>query len=360
LVVVYTVVAARADLTPLADRGQFAQDAGTGAGPPGTGSGPPFQPGSGPGGGQRFERAVNQETLDRVRTAGLWSLGGILVLSLGIGWVVAGRVLRPVRRITERTRDLASAQPDLSGRIALGGPDDELRRLADTIDGLLDRIAAGVEGRRRFLADAAHELRTPVTAARTTVEVAMADPDPQEQRRALATAGRQLRRMGRLVDDLLVLERGPGGRPAVLDLQALAGDAAGDLGPVAAEHGVALTVQPGARAVVEADPDDLRRAVTNLIENALVHNRRGGSAVVSVTRAGGRVLLAVDDDGPGVPEPERERVFDRLHRADRRAPGTGLGLAIARELAAAAGGAVRLEPSAMGGARFVLDLPAPG
>ena len=332
-------MAAQADTTPLADRPPFAQQFGGQGDGPGSGRGQ----GGGPGAGRRFERAVNHESLDRLRTAGLWSLGGILVLSLGIGWLVAGRVLRPVARITTRTRQLAVAAPDLSGRIRLGGPDDELRRLSDTIDGLLDRIEDGVQSKRRFLADAAHELRTPIATARTTLDVALVAPDdePAELRQAAQTANRHLARMGRLVGNLLVLERGPGGRPAVVDLQRVASEVATDLAPLAAEREVDLAVRPGPRAAVAADSDDLRRVVANLIENAVVHNRPGGRAEVGVTRADGRVLLSVDDDGPGVPPAERERVFARLHRADRRSGGSGLGLAIARELALAAGGDVR-------------------
>lgn len=308
---------------------------------------------------ERFEQEVNDATLRRLRTAGIAGLGGILVLSLGIGYVVAGRVLAPVSKITSRARELGERAPDLSGRIGLGGPDDELRELADTLDGFLDRTEAAVTSQRRFLADAAHELRTPVTAAKTNLDVVIDDPDADllEHRRAEGVAQRQLARMGRLISDLLVLERRPGARVQTADLQVVAGSAASELATLAEERGVALRATAGPRAATRADPDDLARVLGNLIENAIVHNPPGTAVTVGVREHQGRVLVEVADDGPGIPEEARERVFERFGRLGDPRAGTGLGLSIARELARAAGGDVRLERAAAGGSRFILDLP---
>jgi signal transduction histidine kinase len=282
------------------------------------------------------------------------------VLSLGIGYLVAGRVLAPVSRITARARELGAAAPDLSGRIALGGPDDELKELADTLDGFLDRLEAAMAGQRRFLADASHELRTPLAAAQATLDVVLADPDADvdEHRHAAGVAGSQLRRMGRLVSDLLVLERRSGSRPAVVDLQATAAEVARELAPLAEERGVSLQVRPGARASVEADPDDLRRIAANLMENAVIHNRPGGRAEAWIERTGGWVRLIVADNGPGIAPDDQERIFERFARAADGPGGTGLGLAIVRELAWAAGGEVALASRPGAGSAFAVSLPA--
>ncbi len=282
------------------------------------------------------------------------------MLSLGIGYVVAGRVLAPVSRITARARELGEWAPDLSGRIDLGGPDDELRELADTLDSFLDRAEEAVTSQRRFLADAAHELRTPVAAAKTNLDVVLDDSDADlaEHRRAEGVAQRQLARMGRLISDLLVLERRAGARVEVVDLQVAAGSAASELAALAEEREVALVVRPGPRAPVRADRDDLARVLGNLIENAIVHNPPGTSVTVHVRPRDGRVVAEVTDDGLGIPQEARERVFERFQRLGDRRAGTGLGLAIARELARAAGGDVRLGTESGRGSTLTLDLPA--
>lgn len=310
---------------------------------------------------ERFEREVNRETLRRLRTAGLAGLGGILILSLGIGYVVAGRVLSPVSRITLRARELGERAPDLSGRIDLGGPHDELRELSDTLDGFLDRTEAAVESQRRFLADAAHELRTPVAAAKTTIDVVLedSDADVEEHRRAEGVAQRQLARMGRLIADLLVLERrGNGfGRESV-DLRAAARSAAEELASLAAERGISVEVTTGAPLAVHANPDELARILVNLVENAIVHNRPEGSVRVDVDDHGPRVRARVEDTGPGVPADRREAIFERFRRGSTDTRGTGLGLAIARELAREGGGDVTLESDPGRGSTFTLELPA--
>jgi signal transduction histidine kinase len=215
-------------------------------------------------------------------------------------------------------------------------------------------------GQRRFLADASHELRTPLAAAQATLDVVLADPDADvhEHRHAARVAGGQLRRMGRLVSDLLVLERRSGSRPAVVDLQAMAAEVARELAPLAEERGVPLQVRAGSRAPVEADPDDLRRIAANLMENAVIHNRPGGRAEAWIERAGGWVRLIVADNGPGIAPEDQERIFERFARAAEGAGGTGLGLAIVRELARAAGGEVALASRPGAGSAFAVSLPA--
>jgi signal transduction histidine kinase len=221
---------------------------------------------------------------------------------------------------------------------------------------MLDRLEAGGARQRAFVADAAHELRSPLAVLRTVLEVALVHPDPDGPEATLATACEEVLRMTRLVDDLLLLARLDAGAPTTR-----AGGRAQevDLAEVVRElvpDGVVLDLAP---ARVVADPDALVRVVRNLVDNALRHAMR----TVHVTvRPGEPVELLVDDDGPGIPDSERERVFDRFHRLDtprtRDAGGSGLGLAIVRELVAAAGGTVVVERAPAGGARLRVRLPA--
>lgn len=307
-----------------------------------------------------LERRINRETLAQLRTIAPIALLGLLILSLAIAYLVAGRVLAPVTRIASRARALADRAPDLSGRINLGGPDDELRDLADTLDDLLDRSESALVSQRGFLADASHELRTPLAAAQTNLDVALANTDASagELRHAAAVARGQIGRLSRMVGDLLALERGTSGRPAVLSLRGVCEAVITDLSPAAAEREVTVTLEPGPDVRVRFDPDDLRRVLTNLIENGIVHNDPGGEVRLSLTTEAARAHVRVADDGPGIPPGEEQRIFDRFHRASRAAAGTGLGLAIVRELVEAGGGEVMLDSVGARGARFLVSLPA--
>ena len=310
---------------------------------------------------QRFERDVNQETLDRLRTAGLAGLGGLAVISLVIGWFVSGRLLSPVARITSRARELGERAPDLSGRIDLGGPEDELKELADTLDTFLDRTEDAVVGQRRFLADASHELRTPLAAARTNIEVVLADPDATrgDYQRAAEVANRQLTRMSRIVGDLLLLERGRAASMGMVPLRELARGVAADLGSRATENDVALAVESGPEMRVRSDQESVRRIVANLVENAVIYNRPGGRVDITFDSRDGQTVLSVADTGRGIPPEELEHVFDRFHRGARDVPGTGLGLAIVQELAGSIGATVRVESTIAAGSRFELCFANP-
>jgi signal transduction histidine kinase len=309
---------------------------------------------------REVEREIDQRTFARLRTIVVFGLVALLVLSFAIGYAVSGLVLRPVTRITGRARELHDRAPDLSGRIDLGGPDDELKELADTLDAFLDRTEEAVGGQRRFLADASHELRTPVAAAQTTLDVVLEDPKAGlgDYRAAAATAREQLRRMGRLVSDLLLVERSAHRAPEQIVLADLIGEVVADLSPRAESRGIGLTVESAA-GIAAARRDDLRRVLTNLIENAVVHNRPGGEVRVASEVQGDELRISVSDDGPGIDPDLRDTIFQRFHRAGH-GDGTGLGLAIVRELTERMGGAVEVETPERGGARFVVRLPAAG
>ncbi|MGH2760293.1 MAG: histidine kinase dimerization/phospho-acceptor domain-containing protein, partial [Actinomycetota bacterium] len=152
-----------------------------------------------------LEREVNARTLDQLRRLSFGALGGLFIASLGVGWVISGRVLRPIDRITAVAREIQAA--DLSRRIRLNGPDDELQRLADTFDGMLNRLEGAFNAQRQFVADASHELRNPLATLRTNLDLVPDAASGEEERTLIDAAQRAAERMGRLVDDLLVLAR---------------------------------------------------------------------------------------------------------------------------------------------------------
>ena len=304
-----------------------------------------------------FERLVNSRTLKELRNYSFGALGVLFVASLGVGWVVAGRVLRPIGRITSVARDIQAT--DLSRRIELPGPDDELKQLADTFD-----------AQRQFTADASHELRNPLAIIRTNVDVALADPraDPDDLRQTLIVVKRAGDRMARLVDDLLALARRqePTLEHEQVDLGVAVTEASDDFVVPAAARNIVLDRAIGPGVVVIGDRDALKRAVANLLENAVRLAPAGSRIRLATGSEGDRAWIAVADEGPGISPEDQPHVFDRFWRADkarsRADGGTGLGLAIVRQIAESHGGHIRLQSKVGVGSSFVIWLPvtAPG
>ncbi|MEU8300485.1 ATP-binding protein [Micromonospora sp. NPDC048909] len=273
-------------------------------------------------------------------------------------WTVTGRTLRPVDAIRAEVADIS--ERSLDRRVSVPATDDEISRLAGTMNMMLDRLDAAAERQRRFVADASHELQTPLAAARTDLEVALAHPDRTDWNDTAADLLAANGRMERLVRDLLFLARADAGapRPAArpVDLDDIVLAEAGRI-----RGGGRLRVDTGAvsAAAVDGRRDDLTRAVRNLFDNA----ERYASSLISVELSSDdhRVTLVVQDDGPGIPPADRQRVFERFARLDddrsHRTGGTGLGLAIATEIVEAHGGSMIADESS-GGARFVVRLPA--
>jgi len=313
-----------------------------------------------------FERQVDKHALATLRSFSFGALGALFLISLGVGWVISGRVLQPIDRIAGVAERIQAT--DLSQRIDLEGPDDELKRLADTFDRMLTRLDDAFAAQRRFIADASHELRNPLAIIRTNLDVDLADPhaDADRLRHTATVVRRATERMSRLVDDLLALARldAPGALTEAVDISAVAGEVVDEYDAVAADHGVLLhrAIDPGVEA--EGDAQAVKRAVVNLVDNAIRFSPRGAPVTVAVGTSRGWAFVAVDDRGPGIRPEDRERVFDRFWRARRARPddyeGSGLGLPIVRQIVESHGGSVRLASRLGEGSTFVLWLPLRG
>jgi signal transduction histidine kinase len=286
----------------------------------------------------------------------------LLLVVAATTWKVVGRALAPVEAIRGEVDEISAVE--LHRRVPDPPGDDEVARLARTMNRMLERLQRAHARQRRLVADASHELRSPVASIRQHAEVALAHPDRTTTTAELAaTVLAEDLRIQRLVEDLLLLARADEHalpmRRRHVDLDDLVFDEARRL-----RDGTDLHVDVGAVSAgrVDGDADGLRRVLRNLGENAARHaSSRVGFALAE---RDGAAVLAVDDDGPGIPEADRERVLERFVRLDdaraRDAGGSGLGLAIVAELVAAHGGAVRVVDSPLGGARVEVSLPRAG
>jgi signal transduction histidine kinase len=306
-------------------------------------------------------RAAENDTL--LMDSGI-ALGIMAVVSSALGWFAAGRALRPLRRITAAARRISAT--NLHERLALEEPDDDVRELADMIDGLFGRLDASFDAQRQFVANASHELRTPLARSRTLLEVALRDPGTSAEslratcHRVLAAGEEQ----ERLIEALLTLARGQRGlhRRRPLDLAAITRDVLAARGTEITARGLemAVTLEP---ALIAGDHALAERAVANLIDNALRHNVPDGAVWVTVGTTGdpGQAVLTVANTGPVVPPAEVGRLLAPFQRGgaqpDRaRSPGAGaggdglgLGLAIVRAIATAHGAALTISPRPEGG-----------
>jgi heavy metal sensor kinase len=303
------------------------------------------------------------------RTLHRWIEALLVLVPLGVGLAAAGgrvmarAALRPVDEMARAARRIDAEA--LARRITVRGTGDELDRLAETLNGMLERLENAFGGMRRFSADAAHELRTPLTALKGTLEVALrADRSGAEYRAALDSALEEVERLVRLAEDLLLLSRstaGPESPRARVELESLVLDVADVGARLAKDRSVAVRVGSVVPVAVLGDAGSLRRALLNLVENGVKYTPAGGRVEISVTAEGGEAVIAVEDTGPGIDADDAERIFEpfvRLDAArDRESGGSGLGLAIARSIVVAHRGTIEVERPAAGGSRFVLRLP---
>ncbi len=296
-------------------------------------------------------------------------LGGVVMALLlaGVGgfWLAHG-ALGPVARMADEARRITDRTP--GSRLTAPRSRDELSVLAEAFNDLLGRLEKALAQQRQFMADASHELRTPVSVARTAIEVSLARPAraEAEYRDCLGVVGEQMRRLSRLVEDMFTLTRADVA-PLPLELERLyldelVDDCVREARLLGTQKGVLLAWSGPRDLELKGDERRLRQLLMNLLGNAVRHTPAGGSVEVELAAPAGAFEISVRDGGGGVPQAERERIFERFVRLDasrRTADGAGLGLSIARVIAEAHGGSLALSQSDASGSTFLVRLPAP-
>jgi signal transduction histidine kinase len=307
--------------------------------------------------------ALANDALEEVAVQYVVAFAGVLLVAAAIGWAVSGRLLAPLKRITGTARRVSEER--LRERIPVAGPQDELRELGETLNSMLDRLADSFDAQRRFVANASHELRSPLTVIRSEAEVALANPEPDlnELRGMAASVVQASRRTEALLASLLILARSQRGlmQSGPVDLADAAASAAEHAGEAASAESVRLTLELEATPI-EGDRALLERLAANLIENGVRYNRPGGFVVVRTRRAGAQAELEVENSGPLVERAAAARLAEPFERLQRSAdgPGAGLGLSIVRAVGEAHGGSLAIEPRPEGGLTVVVRFPTAG
>jgi signal transduction histidine kinase len=297
-------------------------------------------------------------TLSHLLQYSLITLAVVIALAAVLGWILAGRALRPVHRITTAAR--AASEHNLSARVAPTGPRDELRELAETFDDMLGRLQAAFEGQQRFIANASHELRTPLAVMRATVDVVLANPDstPGDLRVMAADIRAAVDHAEHLIGALLLLARNERGLTVreKVDLATVAEDVLDVLGGRLEGRRVHAALEP---AVISGDPVLAERLIANLVDNAIRYNLPGGEVWVSTRAAAGHSELVVANTGPAVDPADLGRIFRPFERLSDRTSydGFGLGLAIVASIAAIHGGAATARARHDGGLSVTVTIP---
>jgi signal transduction histidine kinase len=312
------------------------------------------------GAGRESQRAND---LDALRNASLIGLALLTVASVGLGWLVSGRALRPVRSITEAARRASELR--LGQRLALTGPDDEFKQLADTFDVMLERLDAAFTSQKRFVANAAHELRTPLTAMRTAIEVTLSKPTrTPEQLEAMADrVKRSVERAEATVDALLTLatsDTGPTTARETIDLATATEDALDASGAEIDQRHIKVdaTLDP---APARGDRVLVERMIANLVDNAVRHNNQDGWIGLRTTKQEDAAVFEIANTGPTVPADQIPTLFEPFARANERlnhVNGVGLGLSIASAIARAHDATISARPRPGGGLEMSVRMPA--
>jgi two-component system, OmpR family, sensor kinase len=291
--------------------------------------------------------------------------GGVALLLAAVGGSILSRAaLRPIQGITETAQQITGTS-ELSQRIPVVIPNDELGQLTETINDMLARLEGAFDAQQRLVADVSHELRTPLTTIQGNVDLLRrgAGEDPQMRSEALQAIGNESNRMRRLVNDLLLLAQADAGlqlhtQPVEMDTLVLE---IYRQAQVMAPSGVRVRLGAEDQAVVLGDTDRLKQLLLNLVDNAIKYSPQGGEVTLTLRRTNGWVQVCVEDQGVGIPEEDLPHIFDRFYRADqsRRPGGAGLGLSIARWIAEAHGGRLEAESLPGQGSTFSLWLPEP-
>jgi signal transduction histidine kinase len=304
--------------------------------------------------GARHQRDL---TLSHLLQYSLITLAVVIALAAILGWIVAGRALRPVHRITAAAR--AASERNLSARVALRGPRDELQELAETFDEMLDRLEVAFEGQKRFIANASHELRTPLAVMRATVDVVLDNPESTAaDLRGMATDIRAaVDHAEQLIASLLILARNERGLTVreEVDLATVAEDVLDGVGP--GGRRVHATLEP---AVISGDPVLVERLVANLVDNAVRYNDAAGDIWIGTGTVAGSSHLTVANTGPRISPLDAGRIFQPFQRLNDRAAhdGFGLGLTLVASIASVHGGTATARPRDGGGLSVTVTIPS--
>jgi len=304
--------------------------------------------------GARHQRDI---TLSHLLQYSLITLAVVVALAAVLGWVAAGRVLRPVHRITAAAR--VASERNLSERVALRGPRDELQELAETFDDMLDRLQAAFEGQKRFIANASHELRTPLAVMRATVDVVLDNPGSttDDLREMAADIRAEVDNAEHLIGALLILARNERGLTVhdEVDLATVAEDVLDTA--ALGDRRVHATLEP---AVISGDPVLVERLIANLVDNADRYNTAAGDIWITTRTLAGDSQLIVANTGTVIPTVDAERIFEPFQRLSERAShdGSGLGLTIVASIASVHGGTATAHPRAEGGLSITVAIPS--
>lgn len=299
---------------------------------------------------ESFERRLRTDLLNSILVQSLLALGIVAVIAAIVGWIMSRRALDPVAEITRTARSLTES--DLSKRVGLQGPPDEIKELADTFDEMMDRVERGYTNQANFAAYASHELRTPLSVMRVEADNLLEGGDATEDERDLArTVLQEVDRSERLISQLMAITRSRSGslNSEPVDLGELVGEVVAGTVAMADAHGIQLDLSLG-EGVVIADRSLLRSLIQNLVVNGIIHNIEAGEVDVEVGSEDGQALLTVENTGVELDETQVERLYRPFERVERdRTRGAGLGLAVVSAIAEAHGATVTAIPRMGGG-----------
>lgn len=307
---------------------------------------------------------VKSENLELLRNYSLIGIATLLILAAGGSYLLSGKMLKPVDHVTSLAARISST--NLKERINRQGPDDEVKRLADTFDDMLERLEGAFESQKQFIQDASHELRTPIAIAQANIEVAEMEGKTtvRDYRRLMEVLKMSLERLNRLSDNLLLLSNGEQAHimQTVVDIRPLLEEVVAEAGVRAAAAEVKLELEPlPADIRTSGDAFRLKQAVINLVDNAIKYNRPGGEVKVSCQADETHVVVRVQDSGIGIPHGDQQHIFDRFYRVDksrsRAQGGSGLGLAIVKKIVEDHSGSITVESTPDAGSTFTITLP---
>ena len=301
---------------------------------------------------------------DYIRLYSLISFGSIIVLGGAGGYFLSKRTLKTVDNVTTLAERISTT--NLKERIAYRGPDDEMKRLADTFDGMLNRLENAFESQNRFIQDASHELRTPIAVAKTNIDVLEMDKKPtiKEYRHLIEVFKLSIERMSKLSDKLLVLarENQEASEWSTVNISKLIGEVVTEFNTSAIRSNVELQLLPSPEELsVRGDAFTLKQAISNVVDNAIRYNRPGGKVSILTKVVDNNLIIQVEDSGIGISKEDQQRIFDRFYRVDksrsREQGGSGLGLAMVKKIVESHGGKITVDSIPGAGSTFEIYLP---